>query len=299
MNASADGPFVPLGYALRGRFKLLEVIGEGGLSTVYRAVDEIGVQARERSPEVAVKVVRPHPTLRDELIELLHREARLLRDLVHPHLVRIYDSDFDGKYHFLVMELLQGRSLAVILRERQGRPLSPDVSFRIIRSVGSGLVHLHRLGIVHGDLKPGNVFMTAEGDVKILDFGAALMPDHAPQQDEKNVTGSLPDRVGLVTPAYASPEMLAGQPCGETDDVYALAVLAYLALTGHHPFLGRAADQALKDGLKPATPATLSAAQWRLLAAGLALSPSERIQTVSEFVEQLSRPTLSYRLFGR
>jgi serine/threonine protein kinase len=300
MNAPAEGPVAPLGYVLGGRFDLVEVIGEGGMSTVYRAVDRIGLWAREQSPDVAVKVIRPHATLRQELVELLHREARLLRGLVHRNLVRIYDSDYDGKYHYLVMELLEGRSLAAILAERQGKPLSPDVSFRVIRAVGNGLAHMHRLGMVHGDLKPGNIFMTLQGEVKILDFGTALMLDGAPQPDEKTATTeALLDRVGLVTPAYASPEMLMGEPRAESDDVYSLAVVTYLALTGAHPFANRAADEALRDKLTPAPPVTISTAQWRVLAAGLALSRRERVQTVGEFVQGLGRPPLRYRLFAR
>lgn len=299
MNAHAEGPVAPLGYVLGGRFDLVEVIGEGGMSTVYRAVDRIGMWAREQNPEVAVKVIRPHPTLRQELIELLHREARLLRGLVHRNLVRIYDSDYDGKYHYLVMELLQGRPLAAIMADRQGRPLSPDVSFRVVRAAGNGLAHMHRLGIVHGDLKPGNIFMTPKGEVKILDFGTALMLDPPPQRDDKTTTEALLDRVGLVTPAYASPEMLMGEPRAESDDVYSLAVVAYLALTGTHPFGHRPADEALKEKLTPVPPATLSPAQWRVLAAGLALSRRDRVQTVGEFVQGLGRPPWRYRLFAR
>lgn len=299
MNTPSEGPVAPLGYVLGGRFDLVEVIGEGGMSTVYRAVDRIGLWARESAPEVAVKVIRPHPTMRQELVELLHREARLLRGLVHRNLVRIYDSDYDSKYHYLVMELLQGRSLAAILAERQGRPLSPDVSFRIIRAVGNGLAHMHRLGIVHGDLKPGNIFMTPQGEVKILDFGMALLLDGTPQRDDMTTTAALLDRVGLVTPAYASPEMLMGEARAESDDVYSLAVVAYLALTGTHPFGLRPADEALKEKLTPVPPMTISPAQWRVLAAGLALSRRDRVQTVGEFVQSFGRPSWRYRLFAR
>lgn len=299
MSAPAEGPVAPLGYVLGGRFDLVEVIGEGGMSTVYRAVDRIGLWAREKNPDVAVKVIRPHPTLRQELVELLHREARLLRGLVHRNLVRIYDSDYDGKYHYLVMELLDGRSLAAIMAERQSRPLSPDVSFRVIRAAGNGLAHMHRLGIVHGDLKPGNIFMTPDGEVKILDFGTAMMLDPPAHRDDKMTTEALLDRVGLVTPAYASPEMLTGEPRAESDDVFSLAVVTYLALTGSHPFAQRAADEALKEKLTPTAPATVSPAQWQVLAAGLALHRRDRIQTVGEFVRLLGRPSWRYRLLRR
>lgn len=295
MTACAKGAVAPLGYVLGGRFDLVEVIGAGGLNTVYRAIDRMGLWAREQDPEVAVKVVRPHPTMRRELVRLLHREARLLRDLVHRNLVRIYDSDYDGKFHYQVMELLKGRSLAQILADRRGQPLSPAVSFQIIRAVGQGLAHIHGLGIVHGDLKPGNIFVTSTGDIKLLDFGAVLMLDVLPQGDEAT---AVHNQIGLLTPVYASPEMLLGEPRTEGDDVYSLAVVAYLALTGRHPYAHREADNVAKDRM-PMRPATISPRQWRVLASGLALNRRHRIQSVAEFVQGLSHPPWYYRVCGQ
>ncbi|WP_198026485.1 serine/threonine-protein kinase [Bradyrhizobium sp. ARR65] len=285
----------PLGYVLGGRFDLAEVISEGGTSTVYRAIDRIGLWAREQSPEVAVKVIQPHAKMRQKLLQLLHCEARLLRDCVHPNLVRIYDSDDDGKYHYLVMEFLKGRSLAQVLADRQGRPLSPSVSFQIVRAAGQGLVHMHSLGIVHGDLKPGNIFMTSTGEIKIVDFGTALMLDVPPQRDSAT---ALLDDIELLTPAYASPQMLMGEPRAESDDVYSLAVVAYLTLTGNHPHAQRPANEALNANLTPPPPPTISRAQWRVLASGLALNRRDRIDTVGEFVQRLARPRSFYRSCG-
>lgn len=286
----------PLGYLLGGRFDLVEVIGEGGTSTVYRAFDRIGLWAREQNPEVAVKLIPPHAKMRRKLVQLLHREARLLRDCGHRNLVRIYDSDYDGRYHYLVMELLKGRSLAQILADRQGQPLSPSVSFHIVHAVGLGLAHMHSLGIVHGDLKPGNIFMTSTGAVKIVDFGTALTLDGPSQRDRAT---ALLDQIGLLTPAYASPEMLMGEPRAESDDVYSLAVVAYLALTGTHPYARWPADEVLKASLTLVAPPTISPAQWRVLASGLALNRRHRIKTVGEFVQRLARPHWFYRWRGR
>ncbi|WP_245476712.1 serine/threonine-protein kinase [Bradyrhizobium sp. Leo170] len=280
---------------LGGRFDLAEVIGEGGTSTIYRAIDRIGLWAREQSPEVAVKVIQPHAKMRQKLVPLMHREARLLRDCVHRNLVRIYDSDYDGKYHYLVMELLKGSSLAQVLADRQGRPLSPSVSFQIVRAVGQGLAHMHSLGIVHGDIKPGNIFMTSTGEIKVVDFGTVLMLDRPPRRD--GATALLHD-VGLLTPVYASPEMLMGEPRTESDDVYSLAVVAYLTLTGNHPYAQRPANEALNANLAPAPPPTISSAQWRVLASGLALNRGDRIDTVSEFVRRLACPRWFYRWCG-
>ncbi|WOH63797.1 serine/threonine-protein kinase [Bradyrhizobium sp. BWA-3-5] len=295
MSASFKTCIAPLGYVVGGRFDLVEVIREGGTSTVYRAIDRIGLWAHEQNPEVAVKIIQPRSTMRKKLVQLLHHEARLLRDLVHGNLVRIYDSDYDGKYHYLVMELLRGRSLAQILADRQGQPLSPSVSFHIVRAAGQGLAHMHSLGVVHGDVKPGNIFMTSTGEIKVLDFGTVLMLDVPPQHDTAT---TLLDEIGLLTPAYASPEMLMGEPRAETDDVYSLAVVAYLALTGTHPYAQWSADEARKANLTPARPPTISPAQWRVLASGLALNRHDRIETVGEFVQRLGRPPWFYRLLG-
>ncbi|WP_314957052.1 serine/threonine-protein kinase [Bradyrhizobium cosmicum] len=285
-----------LGYVLGGRFDLVEVISEGGTSTVYRAIDRIGLWAREQNPEVAVKVIQPHSKMRQKLVQLLHGEARLLRDFVHQNLVRIYDSDYDGKYHYMVMELLKGRSLAQILADRQGQPLSPSVSFQIVNAAGQGLTHMHNLGMVHGDLKPGNIFMTSTGEIKIVDFGTVVTLGGPLRCDRAT---AVLDQIGLLTPAYASPELLMGEPRAESDDVYSLAVVAYLALTGKHPYARWPADEALKANLRPAQSPIISPAQWRVLASGLALNRRDRIQTVGEFVQSLGRPPWFYRLCGQ
>lgn len=292
-------PVVPIGSCLRNRFELVEVIGQGGMSTVYRARDRIAVRARDENPDVAIKVIRSSGQYDEALSELLHREARLLRALVHDNLVRVYDSDVHGRYHFLVMELLKGRSLAAIMLERNGRPFPLHLALRIIRSVGSGLEHMHRLGILHGDLKPANVFLTTEGEIKILDFGTALPLDPVPLNAGKPETAHPIHRVDPVTPAYASVEMLAGHPRAEGDDVYSLAVLAYYALAGAHPFQGRSADEARRKNLAPAPPVALSPDRWRVLASALAFDRDSRPATVGQLIERLARPRWRDRVFRR
>lgn len=130
--------------------------------------------------------------------------------------------------------------------------------------------HIHRLGIVHGDVKPGKIFMTPTGEVKLLDFGTVLMLDVTPQSDKG--TAQL-DQIRQLTPAYASPEMLMGEPRAESDDVYSLAVVAYFALTGTHPYPQRPANEALEENLTSARPANISPAQWCVLASGLCPKP--------------------------
>lgn len=292
---------LPLGAKVRDRFKIIEVVGRGGMSTVYRAIDLVRVRARAADTDIALKVIDVDDGHRQDAIELLHREGRRLLELQHPNIVRVYDSDEDGSLHFLVMELLRGKTLARIMEEREGRALEPALAMRIIRGVGDGLAAAHAQGMIHGDVKPGNVFVTREGHVKLIDFGTAqgtARRDHDPDDD---ATSLYVDRMRAVTPAYASLEMLAGELPDERDDVFSFAVIAYLILSGAHPFGGRTAEQALKDGLFALRPKALAAARWVVLRDGLALARAERLATVAGFSRRLLRPGLSeyWRALGR
>src|SRR5271168_2714226 len=121
-DRDADVPPAPVGLVLRGRFELMEIIGRGGMSTVYRAVDRLKLRARFAEPEVAIKIVDAGDGMQSDAIELIHREARRVQEISHPNIVEVHDSDFDGHLHFIVMELMKGRTLAAALKERDGRP---------------------------------------------------------------------------------------------------------------------------------------------------------------------------------
>lgn len=286
---------VPLGTKVRGRFKIIDVIGRGGMSTVYRAIDLVRVRARAADTDVALKVIDVEEGYRPDAIALLHREGRRLLELQHPNIVRVYDSDEDGSLHFLVMELLRGKTLAKVMEERDGRPLDLSLAIRIIRGVGAGLAAAHAQGMIHGDIKPGNIFITREGMVKLIDFGTAqgAARRHADPDPDEDATSHYIDRMRAVTPAYASPEMLAGDLPDERDDVFSFAVIAYLILAGSHPFGGKTAEQAKREGLSAARPQKLAAARWAVLQEALALARTERIDTVGGFSSRLVRPTLA------
>lgn len=284
LEIAADDP-LPVGVLLRERFELVEILGRGGMSTVYRARDRVRLRAGAPDAEVAVKLVRAA-----QMEELVHREARYLRDLLHPHIVRVFDSDCHGSYHFLVMELLQGRAVGRILRDRPDRRLPLDLVLRIVGAAAAALSFAHAHGIVHGDLKPSNLFITFDGDVKILDFGAAQALGRG---DEAS-----PGHVGTFTPSYASFETIIGRAPAESDDVFSLAVLAYAMLTGEHPFGGKTAQEALAEGLTPPSPIGLPRARWQGLRRGLALEHHDRCATVDEFARAFARPSLLDRWFG-
>ena len=286
-------PPAPPGTVLRGRFELIEVIGRGGMSTVYRAVDHVRRQARAADPEVALKVTDIGEGYQEDAAILLHREGRRLLELRHPNVVQVHDFDRDGSLHFLVMELLRGKTLAQAMQERESQALERRVALRIVSELGAGLAAVHAADMIHGDLKPGNVFITREGRVKLIDFGTAqpvLPPDYVPAEDE---SAFFLRRMRAVTPAYASPGTLAGQAPTPQDDIFSFAVLTYVMLAGRHPFDGRSSAAAMAEGLFPAPPTGFPGGRWMALRTGLAWEAEERPDTALAFAGRILRPRLS------
>jgi len=212
------------GALLGGRYRLVARIGSGGMGTVWQATDQV------LDRPVAVKVlgealqagVQGDPLLRARL----RREAQAAARLSHPNVASVFDYGEDAAgVVFIVMELLAGETLAARLR-RDG-PLPAPLAATVAAQVAAALAAAHQAGVVHRDVKPGNVFLTSGGAVKVLDFGIAATGWDA--------TRSRPDLL-IGTPAYIAPELAAGQPAGPAVDVYALGVLLYETLAGHPPF---------------------------------------------------------------
>lgn len=277
------------GTVLKERFLLLKEIGKGGLSIVYKARDMVAAKAGLADPNVAVKIIRAAPDVDPDVIALMHREARRLRDLVHPNIVRVYDMDREGDIHFMVMELLEGQALSKILRNAPDHKLQPAQLRRLIEDLSGALTYAHKSGIIHADLKPGNVFVQKNGVAKLIDFNIAY-PIARPLKTREEDTIVILARFGAVTPAYASPQRLKGaEPC-EPDDVFSLAVITYLALTGSRPFGKKNALEAREEGVVAARPEDLSPLRWRALRHGLSLSDSGRTQTAALFAQSYCRP---------
>ena len=225
---------VAVGDVLGTRFHLIELIGEGGMSRVYKSIDSKGGQA-ESGNYVAVKVLsRP---FHDDTASfaILQDEINKLRTLAHPNIVRLFSCERQDATVFIVMEYLIGRSLYARLHTRSigsGAPgIDRDTARSIVTAVGGALEYAHQHLIVHGDLKPGNVIITAAGEVKVIDFGVAswsLRPRTALERREAAQRQPL----SAVTPRYASPQLMARQKPETTDDIYALACLAYELMTG-------------------------------------------------------------------
>ena len=279
------------GTILKDRFLLLREIGKGGLSIVYKARDMVAAKAGLADPNVAIKIMRADTRTDPDIISLMHREARRLRDLVHPNIVRVYDMDRQDDIHFMVMELLEGKTLSQLLREAPDNSLQRSQIDKLIEDLAAAIGHAHKNGIIHADLKPGNVFIQNSGDAKLIDFNIAH-PIARPFKTREEDTIVILARLGAVTPAYASPQRLNGaEPC-EADDVYSLAVIAYLALCGNRPFGKKNAQNAIDKGLTVERPKNLSSMRWKALSAGLALDDTSRTPTIHEFAQGFCRPNL-------
>lgn len=287
-----------VGDTLNNRFVLEECIGFGGMGTVYKALDLRKLEASDRKPYIAIKVLnvqfRGHP----KSLIALQREARKAQALAHPNIVSVYDFDRDGQMVYLTMEYLKGKALSQVLRAPgfTGMPY-PDV-LRIVTGMGNALAYAHEHGFVHCDFKPGNVILTDAGAVKVIDFGIARVFQKT--EEDVDVTVFDPGSLGALTPAYASPEMLEHLDPDPRDDIYALACIAYELLTGRHPFTGASALQARGAGMKPQRPAGLGRGPWHALKCGLALERGARTPTVERFLREFGsgRPAARHRVLA-
>jgi serine/threonine protein kinase len=272
------------GTVLKERFVLEEIIGRGGMGTVYRARDIRREEAQDRYPHVAVKVLNEDFRRHPESFKALQREARKSQILAHPNVASVFDFDRDGPIGYLVMELLDGESLHQFIEDRAGRGTPRAEVWRIVRSAGAALAYAHQKGVVHSDFKPANVIRARDGAIKVLDFGIARVIAHPNAETTRfNVAG-----LRALTPAYASCEMLLGEEAHPSDDVFALACVTYELLSGRHPFGHLSALVAQKRGLKPIPIDGLDRATWRALAAGLALPRGERTASIETFLAELT-----------
>jgi len=242
------------------RYRLERRLGVGGMSTVQLAFDT----RLER--HVAVKLLAEHLAADNAFIARFRREALSAARLVHPNVVQVYDfgTDEASDRQFIVMEHVEGESCAELLRDHG--PLPPEVVVDICGQACRGLDYAHRNGVVHRDVKPGNLLRNPEGVVKLADFGIAKAAE------DSDIT-----RVGSVigTAAYLSPEQARGEPAGPSADLYALGVVAYQLATGRLPYQGASlTDLARQQEAGPPTdlhrvqagfPPALSAAVSRAL----------------------------------
>jgi serine/threonine-protein kinase len=264
---------------INGRYRVEGRLGVGGMSTVLLALDE----RLER--HVAVKLLAEHLADDPTFVSRFRREALAAARLVHPNIVQVFDSGFDesAHQHFIVMEYVPGQSCAEILRDRGH--LDVEQAVDIVGQACRGLDYAHRNGVVHRDVKPGNLLVSESGVVKLADFGIA----RATGQSSITQVGSV-----LGTAAYLSPEQARGEEAGPQADLYSLGVVTYQLLSGRLPYEANSlAELALKQQrespiplqrINPHVPLALSEA----VAVTISVVPEERPRSASELAELIS-----------
>lgn len=259
------------------RYVIHNVLGTGGMGTVYRAWDPL----LERF--VAVKVLDGSIGLDTARLNLLLDEARLAARLEHDNIIRIYDVSRGGPPFFIVSELAEGNVLSEWLASRQ--PLSTELAGHVVRRLASALDHAHQRNIIHRDIKPANIMLHPDGRVKLLDFGVALFVG----------TQDLKQRGGIVgTPSYMSPEQIQRRPLTPATDIYNLGLVAYEMLTGRTAFTGANDYQILEKqvGQLPESPLalnkTLATDVAPVLLKALDKDPSRRPVGAGAFAKELS-----------
>jgi serine/threonine protein kinase len=273
---------VAIGDLLRNRYRVVGVLGRGGMGTVFEAMDEYRIDLPTTNQRLAVKVLHSAVAHREELLAELQREFQHLQLLSHPNVVRVHEFDRDGDIAFFTMEFLNGALLSQVLNARKGIALARAHALAIMRDSGAALAHAHSRGVVHGDINPQNIFITNGGELRVLDFGAS----HKMLRDGWTVGGESSAREPVATPGYASCQLLEGQYPDARDDVFAFACVAYVLLSGRHPFPNRTAVEARTRNLRPPRPPGITSHQWSVLREGLRWEREQRPADIGEWLDR-------------
>src|SRR5947199_6195426 len=269
-----------------GNYKITNKFGAGGQGTVYKATDQ------KLGRTVVVKVLPAELTVKETNLKRFEREARLASALDHPNICTIFDMDEAGGLHFIAMQYVEGKNVRQLVN---GRPLELESALRIGIQVADALASAHARGIIHRDIKSGNVMVTDSGQVKILDFGLAKLLD----ETEARTSGI--DRTDLTelgvpygTAAYAAPEQAKGDKVDARADIFSTGVLLYEMLTGTWPFRGKSSvdvrHAVLHEEPQPLSEARPGGAPWQLQAIldrAMAKEPKQRYQKVGEMRDDL------------
>jgi len=272
-RAATTEEHLATGERLSGRYRIERRLGEGGMGVVYLVTDEQVI-----GETFAVKVLKE--SLDAKALSLLREEARKTRKLSHPNIVDVHSVNVDGARLYVLMEYLEGKSLAALLDEEFGRGMPFSHAWPIIKDVGAALGNAHDHSVIHSDLKPANVFVTTSGRTKLLDFGIARV-----SRGPLLHAGSGPL---ALTPAYASREMLQGKEAHRRDDIYSFACLIYEMLTGERPFGEFNALEAREAGKQVPALTVLSRSQNVALTKALALDRERRTASVEMLLEGLA-----------
>jgi len=282
MDARTETLSVPIadlntGSVLAGRYEIIEELGKGGMGKVYKAFD------REIDEKIAVKVIRPEIASNKTIIQRFQNELKMARKITHKNVCRMHDLGKDGDTRFITMEYVSGEDLKKSIR-RMG-PLTVRKTISLGKQICHGLSEAHRLGVYHRDLKPHNIMIDREGNVKIMDFGIALSREAGGITDSNIIVG---------TPHYLSPEQVEGKKIDQRSDIYSLGVILFETVTGHVPFDG---DTTLSIAVKhkteiPRDPKELNAQMpvelSRLILKCMEKDPEKRYQSADELCSELT-----------
>ncbi|QCJ42014.1 Stk1 family PASTA domain-containing Ser/Thr kinase [Bacillus sp. S3] len=265
-----------IGKRLSGRYKILDMIGGGGMANVYLAHDMI------LDRDVAVKMLRLDFANDEEFIRRFHREAQSATSLAHPNIVNIFDVGEENDLYYIVMEFVDGQTLKQYIQ--QNSPLKVEDSIGIMRQLTSAISHAHQNQIIHRDIKPHNILVDHDGNVKITDFGIAMALSATSITQTNSVLGSV---------HYLSPEQARGGMANRKSDIYSLGIVMFELLTGRLPFSGESAVSIALKHLQSETP---SLRRWNpaipqsvenIVLKATAKDPFHRYNSVEEMEEDL------------
>jgi serine/threonine protein kinase len=268
------------GAVLRRRYRIEGVLGHGRTGTVFQILDEFRLEGTG-TQRLALKVLHPAVAKRADLLADLRREFQSLQLLSHPNIIRVFDFDRDGPLVFFTMELLTGATLSRLLQARKLVPLERPQALAAIRDIGAALAYAHAHGTVHGDLNLQNIFITGSGEVRVMGFGGSFKARDAYQAPDQEMT--LP----FSASTCASCQVLEGERADIRDDVFSLAYIAYLLLSGAHPFTKSTAIEARAAKFRIRRPARLSGRQWRALRSALRWECEKRPTDVERWLKEL------------
>ncbi len=268
------------GSLLKNRFDLLEIIGSGGMGTVYKSLDKRDTEAGNSS-FIAIKIINDQYKNNSNLLKALHSEARKTQALAHPNILTVYDFDRDGDTVFITMEFIDGVPLGKVIKAHP-HGMSVNKALNIIVQMARALIYAHSKNIIHLDFKPNNVLLDIKNHLKVLDFGIARLSNSALSRgfDASVLEG--------LTPSYASLEMFNNETPDPRDDLYALACISYELLSGQHPFNKVSADIAQKKQLTPKKIKSLNSKQWNTLKQALAFNRKDGIKDVHTFLQGMT-----------
>jgi len=257
-----------------GKYTNLELVGQGTMGVVYRAEDEsLGA--------VAIKVMAIDQQSDPRAYERFMREARVAASLHHPNIIDIHGMGEENGRPYIVMEFLEGESLKAVIRRGDEVPLERCLD--LMKQVSRALAYAHEAGVAHRDIKPDNIFVTRDGDVRILDFGIARIQD-------SNLTAT---GVALGTPAYMSPEQVLGEKVDRRSDVFGAGAVFYELLSGERAFPGKRVDEIFDEIMRHRPPPIhrhnerLPASLSAIVDKALAKAPEQRYQSMDELLAHL------------